>query len=385
MSMNMTETGAAAVTPEKPAEAPAAAPPAAWPPGLLMENLQKLGGGKPLDTGGIRIWGYVESSFTGRLTGGQNLLPGRLYDARRPNNLRLNQLDLTVDRPYDATKSVDWGFRVDGLFGGDAMLTHARGLFDHAGEGQSDAWADLLQFYGQVWFKTGAESGLEVTFGKFLELAGSESASAVLNPLYSHSYIYTFAEPTTHTGVMAKYIVNGQLFGYLGAVAGWDVFRDNNDSATIISGGGWSSKEQVGGHARTQVLLNIITGPEQRNDSRDYRNLTDIVINYWWTEKLSESLNFDWVTEENVPGVGRANAYGLAHYLTYTINDYVSATWRAEWFRDPQGVRTGTAANYYGAQPSGPEEPAPAARVAVGCQRQAGVRRRQPQSTDGRV
>jgi hypothetical protein len=133
----------------------------------------------------------------------------------------------------------------------------------------------------------------------------------------------------------------------VGAVEGWDVFRDNNDSASIVSGGGWSSKEQVGGHARAQVLLNLITGPEQRNDSRDYRNLTDIVVNYWWTEKLEESLNIDWVTEENVPGVGRANAYGPAHYLTYAFNEYVSGTWRTEWFRDQGGARTGVDASWY--------------------------------------
>ena len=335
------------------AQSPPAGDPAAqtaeavWPPGLLMEGLDGIGAGRPLEGLGFRMWGFLETSFTGRLTGGQNSLPGRAYDARRPNNLRLNQLQLTLERPYDNSKSFDFGMRIDGLFGGDAKLTHAAGLLDNAGDGNSDNWTDVVQAYGQLWFKAGPESGLEITFGKFLELAGSEVAEATYNALYSHSYIYSFAEPTTHTGGYAKYIFNSQLFGYLGVVEGWDVFKDNNDAPTYITGGGWSSKEQIGGHARTQVLLNIITGPEQPDNTSNFRTLADIVINHWWTDKLSESLNIDYLTEENVPGVGRAKAYGLAHYLTYIFSDYVSGTWRVEWFRDDGGARTGVDGSWF--------------------------------------
>jgi hypothetical protein len=331
----------------KPAEAAAEAPAPTWPPGLLMDTLKPTDVGKGLDSIGLRIWGYIESGFTGRLTGGQDALPGRLYDARRPNALRLNQFQLSVDRPYDSTKAVDFGGRVDASFGGDAKLTHARGFFDKTGDGNGDAWFDLVQAYGQAWFKTGPDSGLEITLGKFLELAGSEVAEATYNALYSHSFIYSFAEPTTHTGGMVKYLFSPELFAYAGVVEGWDVFNDNNKAASFIAGGGWSSKQQIGGHARTQVLLNIITGPEQPHNTSNNRTLTDVVINHSWTEKLSESLNFDWVTEENVPGVGQENAYGPAHYLTYVFNDYLSGTWRAEWFRDEKGARIGTAGNFF--------------------------------------
>ena len=319
----------------------------AWPPGLIMDALKAMNASQGFDDLNLRIYGYSEGSYTGRLTGGQHPLPGRSYDARRPNNARLNQIDLTVERPYDNTKSFDVGFRIDGLYGGDAMLTHSAGLFDKAGTGQSDNWADLLQAYGQLWFKTGKESGLELTFGKFIEAAGLENVLPVNNALFSHSYIFTFAEPTTHTGVVAKYYVNSQISAYFGVVEGWDVFNDNNNAHSYVAGGSWSSSEQVGGHAKDQVLFNLITGPEQPDNTSNYRTLMDFIYTHWWTEKLSESVNFDWVTEENVPGYGRVNAYGPAHYLTYIFNDYVSGTWRIEWFRDAQGARTGSDASWY--------------------------------------
>lgn len=318
-----------------------------WPPGLIMDALKAMNASKGFDDLNLRIYGYAEGGFTGRLTGGQHPLPGRLYDARRPNNARLDQVDLTVERPYDNTKDFDFGFRFDTIFGGDPMLTHSAGLLDKSGSGQGDNWTDLLQGYGQLWFKTGKESGLELTFGKFVEPAGLETVQPTGNALYSHSYIYSFDEPTSLTGVTAKYFLNSQIFAYFGVAEGWDVFNDNNNGVTYLAGGGWSSSEQIGGHPKDQVLLNVITGPEQPDDSSDYRTLTDVIWTHYWTDKLSESVNFDWLTEENVPGIGRENAYGPAHYLTYVFNDYVSGTWRIEWFRDAEGARIGADASWY--------------------------------------
>jgi len=312
-----------------------------------MDSLKGTPVGKEMDALGLRFWGALETSYTGRLSNGESPLPLRDYDAVRPDSLRLNQVQLTLDRPYDNTKNFDFGGRFDLLYGGDAKFTHASGLDDHIGGMANDdlQWADVLQAYGQLWFKTGKESGLEITGGKFLELAGSESAEATNNLLYSHSDIYTFLEPTTHTGGLAKYIFNSQFFGYVGLVEGWDVVEDNNDAMTWLAGGGWSSKEQIAGHARTQALLNIITGPERPNNTSDYRTLIDVVVNQSWTEKLTESLNVDWLAEERVPGVQRddkrAEAYGAAHYLTYAFCDCVSGSWRLEGMRDDGGWRTG--------------------------------------------
>jgi hypothetical protein len=304
-----------------------------------------------MDNLGLRFWGAVEAGFTGRLTNGESPLPLRDYDAPRPDSLRLNQVQLTLDRPYDSTKSFDFGGRFDLLYGGDARFTHAAGLADHiGGMGNDDfQWADVLQAYGQLWFKTGSESGLELTFGKFLTLVGSESAEATNNLLYSHSDIYTFLEPTTHTGGVAKYIFSSQVYAYFGIVEGWDVVEDNNTAESYLAGVSWSSKAQVSGHAQTQASLNIITGPERTDDNSDCRTLTDVVINQSWTDKLTESLNFDWLAEENVPGIAhkRADAYGAAHYLTYICNDYISGTWRLEEMRDDGGWRTGVNGDLY--------------------------------------
>lgn len=340
------ELGGTPVEPGSPASQPAEAAPTAWPPGLIMEGLDKIGLKKPMDTLGLRTYGWVEAGFTGRLTGDSNPLFGRLFDAARPNNLKLNQMVLTLDRPYDANKSFDAGFRMDGMYGSDAHFTHSLGLFDKAGEGNGSNWADVPQFYGQLWFKTGKESGLEVTVGKFLTPIGYESSYAPLNALYSHSYLFYFAEPIAHTGVKLNYIINSRMSAYFGIVNGWDDFEDNNHAHSYMTGFALAGAEQIDGHARDQVAFNVITGPEQADIVHNYRTLLDMTATHWWTAKLASGLNADWATEENIGDIRRANWYGIAHYLTYAFNSYVSATWRSEWFADDQGVRIGAQGNY---------------------------------------
>jgi len=339
------EAEEAATTATAPAEQPGE--PATWPPGLLMESLGAVGARKPLDDIGLRIWGFVETGFTGRLTGGQDPLPLRVFDARRPNNLRLNQFRLTVDRPYDSAKPFDIGARVDGLFGGDALLTHSPGLFYNAGHGNGDAWADMVQAYGQTWFKTGDASGLEITVGKFVTPIGAEVIDATGNALYSHSFLFGYAIPFTHTGVNVKYVFNDQASAYFAIVKGWEVFNDNNNAHSYIAGGSLSGSEQIDGHARTILFANVITGPEQDHDVNNNRTVIDGTLTHWWTENLSQSINADYGMEENVPDVGYAKWYGAAHYLTYIFSEKVSGTWRAELFRDQGGSRTGYDTAFY--------------------------------------
>lgn len=335
-----------AATPGAPASQPAEAAEVAWPPGLAMEGLDKIGLGDPMKKLGLRFYGFVESGFTGRLTGDSNPLFGRVFDAARPNNLKLNQLVLTLERPYDSAKSFDAGFRMDGMYGADARLTHSLGLFDKAGEGDGSNWADVPQLYGQLWFKTGDKSGLELTVGKFFTPIGYELTYAPLNALYSHSFLYGYAEPIAHTGVKANYVFNPQISAYFGIVNGWDDFEDNNHAHSYMTGFAWSGSEQIDGHARNQLAFNLITGPEQSGTVHHYRTLLDMTATHWWTAKLSSGLNADWATEKDIGDIRRANWYGIAHYLTYTFSSYVSATWRSEWFADDEGVRIGAEGNY---------------------------------------
>jgi hypothetical protein len=320
-----------------------------------MDGLDKIGARKPLDDLGLRVYGVEESGFTGNLTNGQRVLFGRVFDAFRPNNVQNNQTRLIVERPYDSSKSFDIGGRFEMMYGSDARITKNSfagageyAIPENVGEGRGANWLDFLQAYGQLWFKTGKESGLEVTAGKWVSPLGCEVVAAEGNALYSHSYLFGYAVPFTHTGVKLNYVWSPQLSTYFAVVNGWDDFEDNNGAPSFMAGGAWSGTEQIGGHARDQVYFNAITGPEQTGQVGNNRTVLDATVTHWWTDRLSSCVNGDFGTEEGAaPNGGRANWYGVAHYLTYVFNDYVSGTWRTEWFADDSGSRIGQAGNFY--------------------------------------
>jgi hypothetical protein len=356
---NLMRMGAALALALGPAaQAPAAAPPApaaeeaaapAWPPGLLMGGLGALGAREPLDDIGLLIYGYVEGGFQGRLTGGQKTLATRVFDGAKPNNLRLQQLKLTIERPIDKTKTFDLGGRTDFIYGTDAKFIHALGLTDNTC--REDTQVDLEQLYIQGFVGKGTPEGqgLDITFGKWVTTHGSEVIDAPGNLLYSRGLLFNYAIPFTHTGVRGNYTFNDQASAYLAVVRGWDNWNDHNNSPSYMVGGTLSTKHEVSkGVRRATLALNVITGPEQEFNTRDWRTVADVTGTYHWTEKLTQVVNFDYGTEQHGAATSASHWYGVAHYVNYSLSDRVGATWRVEWFGDPDGVRLGTPdTNYY--------------------------------------
>jgi hypothetical protein len=344
---------AAAPTPKttEPAAKPAEPAPEAPCPAsstLFMDALGAVGAKKPLDDLGLLIYGYTEGGFTGRLIGGQDPLIARVFDADKPNNLRLQQMKLTIERPIDRTKTFDFGGRTDFLYGTDARFIHAFGLTDHTCHEPEQA--DLEQLYVQAFVGKGNKDGegLDITFGKWVTPFGAEVIDAPANLLYSRGLLFNYAIPFTHTGVKANYTFSPQASAYAAVVRGWDNFNDSNDSASFMVGGTLGTRQEVcAGTPRASLALNVITGPEQKDNSRDYRTVVDVVGTYRWTEKLTQVVNFDYGTEENGAGASAAHWSGIAHYVTYCFTDCLSGTVRAEWFQDTNGVRTGIQGNLY--------------------------------------
>ena len=333
-------------------------PESTWPPGLLMDALNALGLEKinPLN---IRAYGFVESGFTGLLHGAQSTrrsgLPLRVFDAKKPDNLRLNQLQLTLDRAVDTSKPVDWGGRFDLVYGSDAAVFRPLGLFDKQTQ---DAQITFKQFYGNLWIKTGNDGqGLDLMFGQWVTTVGAEVISGPDNYLYSRSMLFGLAEPFLHTGAKATYYFDPNNSVYFAVVRGWDDFKDNNEGASFMGGFVLSTKELTGSLPRDQLCLNVIAGPELSGAGwNGNRFLLDTVWTHRWTQKLTQLVNADYgyqvgapntINSENVVEPGDAFWYGVAYYLNYVFNDSVSATGRAEWFRDARGYRTGYVGNFF--------------------------------------
>ena len=198
-----------------------------------------------------------------------------------------------MERIYDPTKPFDIGGRFDLLYGSDARFTkntfpggHDYAILENVGEGKGANWLDFTQAYGQLWFKTAQDSGLEVLGGKFYSPVGYEATDAAFSPMYSHSYLANFAVPTAHTGVKLNYVWNPQISTYFAVVTGWDTFDDNNDAPSYIVGGAWNSCTKCGQKSKDALTVNFITGPEKTDNSHDDRSLIDATYIHLWTEQL---------------------------------------------------------------------------------------------------
>ena len=90
---------------------------------------------------------------------------------------------------------------------------------------------DLTEAYIDYLAPVG--SGLKARFGKFATYQGAEVIEARDNFNYSRSFLFNFAIPFTHTGLMAGYTVSPVLTANLYLVNGWDVTNDNNKGKTV--------------------------------------------------------------------------------------------------------------------------------------------------------
>lgn len=312
----------------------------------LMELLSKTPAGNWLEQNNIKLYGYAAGAYTYNFsTPDDDTNVGRVFDFETDKSPRLSQLDFTVERTVDVSKKqFDIGGRVEWIWGADAGLIHSNGLFDwHNGPRKPENQLDLNQAYLDFALPVG--NGLLIRAGKFVTLLGQEVINPTGNALYSHSYLFGFAIPFTHTGVLASYAINDNWSFTAGITRGWEQsLEDNNGSIDFLGQVKWVVNKQW------TAIANVVVGPERADNDSDYRLVLDGVVTFVPNDKWTFVANGDFGWEQGAASKGDdAYWYGIAGYATYAICDYASVTGRLEWFRDDGGTRiiSGTAANYY--------------------------------------
>ena len=325
----------------------------------LMAAIDRTGAGEMLDRWGIDVSGHVAVSYMfsdsappdGALN--EDFLTGRVFDSQH-DEFWFNQADITIQRtltPDDDDTTgyadrVNVGFLVEYLYGQDGRLIHANGVTDHDTDDTSrNEEDDLVQAYVTVGIPVG--NGLLITGGKFVTLIGYEYINPTLNPLYSHSFLFGFAIPFTHTGILAKYNFTENVNATVGIVRGWEqAADDNNEAESFIAQVGYTWNPNSGGRP-INITLTGITGPEQTDNEGDFRTLLDLIIATQVSDELSVALNADLGWEDDAtPDGEQAEWYGVAAYATYAFNDNMKLNLRGEWFNDKEFAR-GLGTNVY--------------------------------------
>jgi hypothetical protein len=205
--------------------------------------------------------------------------------------------------------------------------------------------------------------------GRFYALPGYEDGPAPARPLLSTSYMFSYAHPFTHFGIMSTWHVTDQLNLYNGVVNGWDRWIDRSFKWGYAGAASYDSADD-----RTNLTVTFNWGPNQfpnffpanfqlapngvtqppflagrRNlgfQHNDTILFTEILV-HEWTKKLTVIGESDQGFTNNVPGAGPGGTFansawfGLGGWLLYNFTDKLTGVARAEWFRDQNGVRTG--------------------------------------------
>jgi hypothetical protein len=326
-----------------------------------------------------KIYGWLENSYTGNTNGvprdrsNFSVFPNRLADSWQGN-----EYYFVVENPiYPSVDYVNFGYRVDTLFGNDWQFSKSYGLFDRAFPNNHFAGVDLPQLYASMHLPILTRWGVDIQGGRFYSPAGFESVQAVKRPLLSVPYLFNYT-PFTLFGVISTLHLSERVALYNGAVNGWDRWIDSRYKYSYIGGINATSRDN-----KTTFASFVIVGPDQLPRfapvnspflptgvvtnttlqgrynpyyAGSFRTYMSNVVTHTWDAKLTEAAEVFFVHEQDVPGLGPGGPthvnkesawYGAAHWFLYQFNDKVTGVYRAEIFRDQDGAATGVADNFY--------------------------------------
>ncbi len=144
------------------------------------------------------------------------------------NEFKIDVAEVVLQRPVAEVR--DAGFRVD-FTAGDSIpeVTASYGMFRNkrTGEGRH---LDIHQLFGSYILPVG--KGIRLDAGKFVTHFGYEVIDGYegYNDNYSHSFLFGYGIPFTHTGLRMGYAFSPKVAVVAMIVNGWDDVHDNNRS-----------------------------------------------------------------------------------------------------------------------------------------------------------
>ena len=270
----------------------------------------------------VEMTGIVDTYFTYNFntpaTG--SYTPLRNFDVKH-NQFSLGLVELALNKAASSEERV--GFRFDLAYGQVAQIFNSDPLDGN----------NLLNVQqGYVSYVAPVGSGLTLDVGKFVTPIGTEPTESKDNYNYSRAFLYALG-PYYHVGARLGYTVNDKFA--LGAmiVNGWNASGDNN------SGKSFGVSATIKPTSKVTIIQNLLTGPEQNDNSDDFRTMSDTNLSVSLTDKVAAGLNYAYVMD-TVAGED-VSWQGLALYLRGQVTDAFAIAPRFEIFNDDAGLVSG--------------------------------------------
>ena len=294
----------------------------------------------------LTLYSYIENSFVWNLgrVGRGDVNELRFYD--HDNGYTFNAAELSVKK--DSSERYRLGYGVVITAGLDSQKNHSLGIFrdadDQAPLYRNTEKFDLPEAYATYLVPVG--NGLTLKAGKWATLIGYEGYESPKDLNFSRDFLYTLGTPYTHTGALATYPFAKWLGVTLGFTNGWDSSDNINGYLRAIGQVAFTPSDAF------SITTSFHVGPEQtRSQMRggiNQRWIVDTTVLYTGVDRLTLAANFDFAGEQNDPalvalGTRRNNDSrwgGIAGYVAYQWTKTFRTILRAEYFGDPQAVRS---------------------------------------------
>jgi hypothetical protein len=272
----------------------------------------------------IAVVGFVDAYYTFRLQPSSGDVQLRNFDTKH-NQFSFNLAEIALDRRPTAASRL--GFRLDLDAGPTTEIVN----------GSEPGGAGMLRGLqqGYVTYLAPLGRGLQVDVGKFVTPLGAEVIETKDNWNYSRSNLFALAIPYYHMGARVTYAFGDRVSVSGLFVNGWNNVVENNGGKTF------GLQVTVKPTSRISVVQSYLTGPEQADNDSDIRHVSDTVITYTATPRLSLMANYDLGRDrlDGVPVLWQ----GIAAYARFAATSWWVLSPRLEWYDDRDGFTTGQA------------------------------------------
>jgi hypothetical protein len=278
---------------------------------------------------GIKIGGYLDTSYTwsSNHPSSPSNITYRYFD-KDQNKIVFNNFHLVVEKPEQ-----DWGvgFKLSGDFGRAGELLREATLWGKTFHREPSA--ELREAYLTTTIPIGG--GIGVKGGLFVTTLGTEILPnpGAYNDNISRSFLFNWAIPLRHLGVLFSYPLLKSLTITGGPVTGWDNPHDNNNQPSFLGGVTWAPIDKF------TLASNIIAGAEQTGNNGNNRLAVSNVATIKPIDPLTVYLEFTWGNEGSVGG----HWFGWAGIASYNWTERFNTALRGEILHDEGGSRLGFA------------------------------------------
>ena len=282
---------------------------------------------------GIGISGFLDTSYEWSSNHPKHPrnITGRYFD-KDYNKLVFNNFHVAVEKPEK-----DWGigFRLSGDFGRTGELLREATLWGKRFHNEPSA--EVREAYLTTTIPVG--EGIGVKGGLFVTTLGAEILPnpGAYNDNFSRSFLFNFAIPFRHLGMLFSYPIVKTFSVNAGVVTGWDNPHDNNRQPSVMAGIGFTPMDQFA------LASNVIYGPEQFGNTGNQRFTMSHVATIKPFDPLALIVEYTYGREEHASLGGTRDAVwqGLSGIASYGWTDRFTTALRGEYFKDRDGARLG--------------------------------------------